>query len=330
MFRQLWGALQTCNPIPDSTPGPLVRWVIIFRACVFSMTATSGLLGIMLAWRDGYFSWTPAVLVLLGLLIAHAANNILNDLMDYRSGVDTADYYRVQYSPHPIHAGWISPLRLFLVFLFLTFIDFIILVYFYRLRGPSVAAFAVAGFLISTVYVGGKFSLKFLGLGEAAVFAVWGPLMVGGAYLVMAGSIPVTILLASIPYALLVTTVIFGKHVDKLKADQAKGIRTLPVVLGQARALRVIQVMIAIFYVVVIAESFAGIIPAASLLALCAIPRAVKVWRTLQQPRPLEAPLGWPIWPLWYVGWCMYLARLAGGWMILGMVGQIAFERLLQ
>jgi 1,4-dihydroxy-2-naphthoate polyprenyltransferase len=329
MFSHFLAALRTCNPIPNTTPGPIVRWVIIIRACVFSMTATSGLIGIMLAWREGYFSWTLSSLVILGLLIAHAANNVLNDLMDYRSGVDTADYYRVQYSPHPIHSGWASPLKLFLAFLFLTLLDFIILIYFWSVRGFPVAIFAFAGFLISIAYVGGKFTLKFLGLGEAAVFVVWGPLMVGGSFFVLAGSIPTFIYLASIPYALLVTTVILGKHVDKLSVDQTKGIHTLPVLLGKETALRLVKILIVIFYLTVMLESLWGIIPGASLLALLSIPRANQVWQILKQPKPKEAPLDWPIWPLWYVGWCFHLVRLAGIWMLAGFFGQIVVEHLL-
>jgi 1,4-dihydroxy-2-naphthoate polyprenyltransferase len=330
MFSSLVTALRTCNPIPHTTPGPIVRWVIIVRACVFSMTLTSGLVGVMLAWRDGYFSWILSILAILGLLIAHAANNVLNDLMDYRSGVDTVDYYRVQYSPHPIHLGWASPLKLFLVFLFLTLVDFIILIYFWSVRGFSVALFAFAGFLISATYVGGKFTLKFLGLGEVAVFIVWGPLMVGGTYLVMSGFTTWPIFFASIPYALLVTTVILGKHVDKLNIDQAKGIHTLPVLLGKDNAQRLVKLLIVIFYLSVVIESLWGIIPAASLLALLSIPRAKQVWQILKQPKPQEAPLDWPIWPLWYVGWCFHLVRLAGGWMLAGFFGQIVIEHLLR
>ena len=32
------------------------------------------------------------------------------------------------------------------------------------------------------------------------------------------------------------TTVLFGKHIDKIEADTKLGVRTLPVILGEARA----------------------------------------------------------------------------------------------
>ena len=58
---------------------------------------------------------------------------------------------------------------------------------------------------------------------------VWGPLMIGGGYFVITGQWDWNVVLASLPYALGATTVIFGKHIDKLEADKAKGIHTLPV-----------------------------------------------------------------------------------------------------
>lgn len=321
--------LKTCNPPAGAKLNFFEKWVVITRACVFSMTLTSALIGVLLAWGDGYFSWLPALLVTLGLLLAHAANNVLNDLMDYRSGVDTPDYYRVQYSPHPIHSGWVTPRGLLISFLVFSLADFALLLYFIFSVGWGTLAFALAGFFISLFYVGGKFSLKFLGLGELAVLLVWGPLMVGGVYYVLAGQVPFYVYLASLPYALLTTTVIVGKHVDKFPKDSEKKINTLPVLLGQKRALGLIKIMIVGFYALVTVEGVLNIIPLASLLVLFSLPRAKEVWGMLSAPRPATPPADWPVWPLWYVGWCFHLGKLAGGLLIAGMAGQFLFLKIL-
>src|SRR5436189_4335232 len=81
------------------------RWLIITRAAVFSMTLTSGLIGGLLAAASARVAWAPFALALLGLVLAHAANNMINDYFDLSGGVDTADYYRAQYAPHPILGG---------------------------------------------------------------------------------------------------------------------------------------------------------------------------------------------------------------------------------
>ncbi len=61
---------------------------------------------------------------------------------------------------------------------------------------------------------------------------IWGPLMVGGGYFVITGHWDWNVVLASLPYALGPTTVLFGKHIDKLPQDAAKKIHTMPVMIG--------------------------------------------------------------------------------------------------
>lgn len=322
-LKELHTIINTCNAPDNTNVSWFGKWLIIIRACVFSMTMTSTVIGVFLGLRDGHSAWGLALLVMVGLLCAHAANNVLNDLMDYRSGVDSPDYFRVQYSPHPIHAGWLTARGLFLAFLFFSLIDFIIMLVFIQVVDIGVLFFALAGFLISVCYVGGTYSLKFTGLGELAVFLVWGPLMIGGTYYVITGDINTPVFLASIPYGLVVTTVIMGKHIDKLEKDKAKGIRTLPVILGVSGALHLIKALIIAFYLVIISLSLFNIIPYASLVTLLSLKRAVQVWKKLSEPKPDKAPLGWPIWPLWYVGWCFHLVKLAGGLFILGMICEI-------
>jgi 1,4-dihydroxy-2-naphthoate octaprenyltransferase len=51
-----------------------------------------------------------------------------------------------------------------------------------------------------------------------------------------------------VPYALLVTVVLFGKHIDKIEADTKLGVRTLPCILGEARARLVGQWLMILFY----------------------------------------------------------------------------------
>ena len=40
-----------------------------------------------------------------GVLFAHATNNLLNDVTDYKKGVDQDNYYRAQYGPQTLTHG---------------------------------------------------------------------------------------------------------------------------------------------------------------------------------------------------------------------------------
>jgi len=118
-------------------------------------------------------------------------------------------------------------------FLVLNALDLAILVTLTAFRGWPVIAFAVLGLVGSIGYAAPVLRFKKRGLGEPVVFLVWGPLMVGGTYFAATGHLPWQLLAASIPYSILCTTVLFGKHIDKVQWDEPLKIGTLPVCSGR-------------------------------------------------------------------------------------------------
>src|SRR5205807_9805311 len=91
--------LRTSNP-PRGRLDPVSRWLVLTRASVLPMTLTAGLVAGLLAVGDKGFSWTWFALALVGSLLAHAANNLMNDLFDTGVGLDTESYPRALYAPH--------------------------------------------------------------------------------------------------------------------------------------------------------------------------------------------------------------------------------------
>jgi 1,4-dihydroxy-2-naphthoate octaprenyltransferase len=199
-------------------------------------------------------------------------------------------------------------------------LDLGILVVLTAARGWPVIAFAVSGFLLSAAYTAPPLRLKKRGLGEPDVLVVWGPLMVGGTYYSAVGHLPWQVIAASLPYGLLCTAVLMGKHVDKIPWDEAEGIRTLPVILGDVRARRATQLLMAAFYVAVVINVAASALPWPSLLAIAALPAAVQAWRALGQPKPERPPADFPIWPLWFAAFAFLHTRRAGALLVLGLV----------
>src|SRR5881296_2230337 len=308
------------NLPPGRTIDGVSRWLLITRACVFSMTLTSGLIGGLLAAASaGAPRWGYFALALLGLVIAHAANNMINDYFDLTGGVDTAEYTRALYAPHPILSGLITKRGLLAAIAAVNLADLAILVALVAARGWPVASFALAGLFVSVFYVAPPLKLKHHGLGEPGVFVVWGPLMTGGTYFVTAGSIPAWVWLASVPYALSVTTVLIGKHVDKYEQDGARGIHTLPVLLGKNVSLRLNQGLMVGFYAAVAALVVSGKVGVGVLLVAAAIPRLRQVLKAYGEPKPAAPPPGYRVWPLWFVSLAFYHGRLAGGLFVLGL-----------
>lgn len=319
--------IDTANLSPDKEMDVVSRWLIITRAAVFSMTLTSGLIGGLLAAATAVRpNLGHLALALVGLTLAHAANNMINDAFDVGSGVDTDAYARAQYAPHPVLSGMISKAGLRNAILVVNGLDLVILLYFWWRVGWPVIVFALLGLFISVFYVAPPIRLKHRGLGEPGVFLVWGPLMIGGTYYVTAGELPPAgIWLACVPYALVVTTVLMGKHIDKSAADEAMGIRTIPVRLGDKAARWLNIGLMAAYYLVALALVLSGKLGVWILLVFLASRRLVEVIKIYREPPPDEPPPDYPVWPLWYVSAAFYHNKLAGGMFILGLVLNLLF-----
>jgi 1,4-dihydroxy-2-naphthoate octaprenyltransferase len=317
--------LRTQNLSPGRSVDAISRWLLITRASVFPMTLISGAIGGLLAVGSHTASWSCFALAMIGLVVAHAANNMINDYFDLEGGVDTQGYARTVYAPHPILSGLTDPRGLLLAIAICNAADLAILAWLMSVRGPVVGIFALLGLAISVFYVAPPIRLKHHGLGEPGVFVVWGPLMIGGTYYATTGEISGGVVCASLPYAMLVTAVLLGKHIDKLDADRAKGIRTMPVLLGRAGALRLARVLFGGFYVAVLGLVAAGILAIPCLIVLFSIPFLRETLGVFRHPAPSKAPEGYPIWPLWYVAWAFRLTRRAGSLFLIGLAGQAIF-----
>jgi 1,4-dihydroxy-2-naphthoate octaprenyltransferase len=320
--------LETANP-PATRPLDTVgKWLVITRAAVFPMTIWSGLIGGLLAVEaartagGAEVDWGLFLLSVVGLVLAHAANNMINDYFDTTGGVDTAGYVRALYAPHPILSGWVTKRQLQVAILSVNAVCAAIMLYLTAVRGPLIIAFALAGLFVSVFYVAPPIRLKHHGLGEPGVFIVWGPLMIGGTFLAATGTIEPWVLLVSVPYALLVTSVLFGKHIDKIEADTKLGVRTLPVILGEARARVVGQWLMILFYPLTLLAAAIGLIGPWVLIVALAIPRLLGVLQVFRQPKPAAPPPGYPErgWPLWFVGYAFIHTRRAGGLFTLGLL----------
>jgi len=325
MLKRWYTILETGNLPPGERPGPgldwLSRWLLITRFCVMPMTLYAALLALLLALWQGYaVDWSAWCLAAIGLVLAHITNNMLNDWLDWRQGVDTKGYPRTEYSPHPLLSGLTTEGRLLAAILLCLALDAAIGAYLWWLRGWPIVAFALAGFALSTFYVAPPLHLKRHGLGELTVLVVWGPLMVGGTFYAVVGSLPAWVVWASLPYGLLVTTVLLGKHIDKYEYDLAKDVHTLPVLLGPRVARLLTRWALAAFFILVALEVWRGILPVTCLLVALALPRLHVVDQFFRRPRPYSRPPDDPIWPLWFAALAFLVVRLAGAWFLLGLL----------
>jgi len=297
----------------------ITKWLIASRSAVFIMTVISSSIAGILAYRDGLFDLTIFILVTIGLVLAHATNNLLNDLVDWTKGVDQKDYVRAKYGSHPMTLMSRNELIMYIVVTGIMAMS--IGVYLCMLRGIGVVYLTLLGSFFVLFYT---WPLKYYAMGELAVLIVWGSLMIGGGYYTITNQWSWDVVLASFPYSLGVTTVIFGKHIDKFAADREKGIYTLPVLLGEYLAQRTIILMMIMQYLIVIYLVYSKFFGATVLIMLIGFfdDIRLKIFQALLTPKPKERPAEIPtnIWPLYFAPIAFLHNRTSGSLFLLGLV----------
>jgi len=296
------------------------KWLIATRSAVTLVTVYSCVIAGILAARDGYFSWLPFLIVTLGLFIAHGTNNILNDYTDYNRGVDKDNYFRTQYGVHPlVQKFWdnATSIRWFIVSGVLATLAGVYAIIYTNFSATTIGLFAF-GAVVLLAYT---YPFKYWGLGELAIFLIWGPIMIAGVYFVLSGIWNWNVVLAGIPFGLSVASINVAKHIDKHDDDKAKGIGTFPVRVGEAIARRVNQIAVILIYAVI---AYLVFVPRyftpAMLIVFLAYKEALTVLKVMNNPRPAQAPAGWPAWPVWFSGFAFQHNRRFGGFLILGLI----------
>ena len=308
------------------------RWLIATRAAVLIMTFFSAVLAGLFALREHSFHLLPWLALTFGLVMAHAANNIFNDFTDYVRGVDKDNYYRTIYGAQPIASGLVTRREHLTYFAVTGILALLCGLYLVASNAwdPAIWALLGLGAFFVLFYT---WPLKGLALGEVAVLMVWGPLMIGGGFYVLAHRWDWNVVIASLPYVLGVTTVIFGKHIDKLEIDRGKHIHTLPVLIGEKAARYSILAMMVLPYLFtgyLIAIRFFTPVMAVVLLAL---PTTFKVAPALLQPKPAERPADFPDgqggWPLYFAPLGFWNNRAFGAMFMLGLLVDVLLRIFL-
>ncbi len=303
----------------------LSKWFIATRSAVGTITLYSGLIGGLLAWQYLHaqgkpFSVLTWLILTLGLFIAHGTNNLINDFTDFSRGIDKDNYFRTQYGVHPLAQGFWDKRTHLIWFGISGLLATLAGVYalFYTHFALIVVWLFAFGALILLFYT---YPLKYIGIGELSIFIIWGPLMIGGVFYVLTGVWDWMVVLASIPVGLNVVTINLGKHTDKLKEDKVKGIRTLPVLLGEPAARYVTISAIVLSYLITVYLIFVPhFLTPLLLLILVAIKPARAAIQRLSAPRPEGPPPGYPIWPRWFSTVCFVHNRVFSNYFVIGLI----------
>ncbi|HQT91493.1 MAG TPA: prenyltransferase [Candidatus Kryptobacter bacterium] len=305
--------------LPIEQLDPISRWLYASRSIILVISAQAAIIAGLLAVRTGPVSWLYFILLLVGLVVAHAISNLSNDYFGFHRGHDTPESPRMRYTLHPLASNMMNAASLKRGIWLLIVVGVLIAVFFAVARGPVAAIIAALGLGILYWYDGAPRDLKSIGFGELATLVVWGPLMIGGGYFCLTGKLSTPAFLASIPYGLGVMSILVGKHIDQMEFDVTQNQRTLPIVLGEKRARLFNQVSIFLMYFVVLVLVVLRYITPFALLVFLNFPRGWKAMGVFSNPRPDAPPEGYIGWPLWYHRFSLVHNKRFGWLYIIGL-----------
>jgi 1,4-dihydroxy-2-naphthoate polyprenyltransferase len=220
--------------------------------------------------RRGGLDLPLAALTLATALLIQIATNLANDYFDFAHGADGPGRLGPQRLSATGHAVAIRHAMVGVVVLAAA-----AGLYLVARGGWPILVIGVASLISAIAYTGGPFPLAYHGLGDVFVFAFFGPVAVGGTYLLQRGVIAPAVLLAAVPVGCLAMAILVVNNLRDVDGDRRVGKRTLAVRIG-ARATRV-------QYVGLLAVAFASVVLLGAWLPLLAAPLAawegVSLWR---------------------------------------------------
>ena len=309
-----------------------LKFLVLCRAVVLIITLFSCVVACALVYVEtktfGPSELLNGVIVTFGMLFAHAANNILNDCIDFYKGVDSKSYYRVRYGFHGLSQRLVTLREAIAYAAFSGMLALCAALYFVIIHNDRWLVFklAAAGSFFVVFYT---WPLKYLGLGEPSVLIVWGYLMMGGVCSMVTNSAFNTrYVIAGLPYSLGVTSIIFGKHIDKLEEDEGKSIYTMPVLMGSTLSRYFLAFLSLAQYVLTLLLVVFNYLPKWSLICALSSPTCIKCIGYFLSSKPkakeeIDDKNLRLVWPNYYVAIAFAHNRIFGFLFILGLLMSI-------
>jgi 1,4-dihydroxy-2-naphthoate octaprenyltransferase len=270
------------EPTPEALANPVKRYLLATRPAFLTIAFAGCLLGFATA-LDAAFSWPLALLTLLLAVATQAGVNVFNDYYDHLNGADAANVDRLfpfTGGSRFIQNGVMSP-RQMLVYALVLFGAVIAGgLWLIATRGIGLFWIGLAGLLIGWAYSAPPLKLNSRGLGEICV-AMGFLLIVVGADFVQRGAVSITPWLLGLPYALLVTNILYVNQFPDRAADLLAGKRHWVARLEPNVAARGYWLILALAAAAQCWLVASGHLPALALISLLATLPALQAGRIL-------------------------------------------------
>jgi len=277
---------------PPQPVSKVQAWYRATRPRVFTASFVPMGVAAAAALGDGVFQLGFFVLALIGVMLLQTAANLVNEYYDYIRG---SDELKVAGQGMAIKNYGLTPREVGIGALLALVGGGLIGLYLLTQSGPALWWIGIGGALVAVTYTAGPFPLAYNGLGEVAAGIFMGPMVVVGAYYVMAKTIPPYLWPVSLPIALMVAAILHANNLRDLEADRAANKRTLVVLLGRDIARIEYKILVFGAYISLLALAAFQVVPPTALAALLTVPEARKlahIFDTETDPQKLHPAQG--------------------------------------
>ena len=249
-------------------------WLRVIRVRFLLASVIAVSVGLSLNWwQNSSLDVFDAVLTFGGVMALHASVDLLNDFWDFKRGIDTkTKRTKMSGGTGVLPEGLLKPSSVYRAGVAFLIIGTAIGGYFVVTDGITIAI--ILGFAIMSIYF---YSTKIVdsGLGEFFV-AVKGSMIVIGTLFIQSGQITIEFILAGIIVGSLSSLVLFIASFPDHDADKSKGRKTLVIVVGKQKAVKLIWIFPLVSYCALLIGVSLELFPALSLISFLSIPLMIK------------------------------------------------------
>lgn len=219
------------NQARPAPAGRLRLWYRSLRAPTLLTSVVPAAAGGLTVIGAAHAEWGLLAVALVALLCLHAGTNISNDVEDAARGVDPPD--KTLRNSQVFNTGRLTIAEGRRLYGACFGAGLLLGVLIAIAQGPAILVIGVIGLLGGLLYTAGPRPYKYLGLGEAAIVLLMGPLMTQGAATAVSGdAFAAQAFWIGAGPGLLITCVLASNNLDDIDGDRRAGARTLAVRVG--------------------------------------------------------------------------------------------------
>ncbi|SDQ26505.1 prenyltransferase [Virgibacillus salinus] len=283
-------------------------WLQLVRPMTLTGTLTPVLVGTGIAASKGPIQIDVFFALLFAALLIQSATNLFNDYYDFRNGQDQDKW---TLNPSDAH----GPSHTIVPYVASSMLGIAIIIGAWLAFTSSfwVILAGILGITFGYLYSAGPRPLCSIGLGETVAFIFLGPVITILGYSVQGHAVDTQIAVISLPFAMLISSMILTNNIRDLEKDSAFR-KTLPAILGRATAINILVTLLSIAYLTVLGLVLYNVIAWQSLAVILALPLAFRLRWSLRRGDKRSEEIKGMKWAAWH-HWAFGLLFSCGVWI---------------